>query len=60
MSNQDDALLKAVESAENKLRTLEKEQSDLEAKIEDRRRHARQLEETIASLRALEANLADG
>jgi phage shock protein A len=60
MSNQNDALLKAVESAENKLRTLEKEQSDLEAKIEDRRRQARQLEETIASLRALEANLAEG
>ena len=57
MATKEDILEQALESAETKLRALEKEQEELDEKIDQTKAEIKHLVETISTLQELQGQL---
>lgn len=58
MATKEDILEQALESAETKLRALEKEQEELDEKIDQTKAEIKHLVETISTLQELQGQLS--
>ena len=58
MATKEDILEQALESAETKLRALEKEQEELDKKIDQTKAEIKHLVETISTLQELQGQLS--